>query len=388
MNRETVIGLFAGIGGIETGLHRAGYRTELLCEVDPDAQRVLKYHFPDVELVSDVRKLRSLPKVDIVAAGFPCQDLSQAGKTAGIAGRQSGLVGEVFRLLQYSETAPRWLLLENVPFMLQLQRGRAMHVLVSALEELGYMWAYRVVDARAFGLPQRRQRVLLLASRTEDPRAVLFHGSEEEPSPPDADKVACGFYWTEGLKGLGWAVDAVPTLKGGSTIGIPSPPAIRLPHDRSIVTPNIRDAERLQGFDAGWTLPAVEDEKRKNGPRWRLVGNAVSVPVAKWLGERLQRPVRYNATKDRALPKGAAWPRAAWGRSAQAYRADLTMWPVRMEYCHLAEFLMYPTAPLSERATAGFLGRVRTSETLRFPVGFKTDVARHLRNIRRVNLSS
>src|SRR5262249_5091425 len=150
---------------------------------------------------------------------------------------------DVFRLLARPGTGPRWLLLENVPFMLQLQRGKAMSFLITALEGLGYAWAYRIVDTRAFGLPQRRLRVLLLASRTEDPRSVLFHGDVVPPQDDEPDKVACGFYWTEGQTGLGWAVDAVPTLKGGSTIGIPSPPAIRLPHDRMIVTPDIRDAE-------------------------------------------------------------------------------------------------------------------------------------------------
>jgi DNA (cytosine-5)-methyltransferase 1 len=381
MDRKA-IGLFAGIGGIELGLHLAGFETELLCEIDKGAQRVLSRQFPGVPIVKDVRDLRVLPKVDLVAAGFPCQDLSQAGRTAGISGRHSGLVAEVFKLLGQVGSAPTWLLLENVPFMLQLQRGQAMRFLVDALEELDYSWAYRIVDTRAFGLPQRRQRVLLLASRAEDPRNVLFHGSESEPPRPEADNVACGFYWTEGLTGLGWAVDAVPTLKGGSTVGIPSPPAIRLAHDRSLVTPDIRDAERLQGFHPDWTLPAVEDDKRRNGPRWRLVGNAVSVPVAKWVGERLGHPLPYDDRLDAPLPRGAPWPRAAWGKEGKVYRANLTVWPVQSESQHLAEFLRYPSAHLSERATAGFLKRIRASTTLRFPRGFKSDVADHLRRVR------
>jgi DNA (cytosine-5)-methyltransferase 1 len=378
-----VVGLFAGIGGIERGLHLAGFHSEMLCEIDAAAQRVLAHNFPGTPVVTDVRELRSLPKAEIVTAGFPCQDLSQAGKTAGIRGRHSGLVAEVFRLLSRPTTRPRWLLLENVPFMLQLERGRAMRFLVESLEELGYAWAYRVVDARAFGLPQRRQRVLLLASRIEDPRTVLFHGNESEPTPSNPEKVACGFYWTEGLKGLGWAVDAVPTLKGGSTVGIPSPPAIRMPRDRMIVTPEIRDAERLQGFSADWTLPAMDGDNRRNGPRWRLVGNAVSVPVAKWLGDRLRDPMPYDDRNDTLLSTDARWPRTAWGQKGKAHRADLSMWPLKLEYQHLDEFLLYPTAPLSERATAGFLKRVKSSTSLRFPKGFKRDIASHLGRMRR-----
>lgn len=238
-------GLFAGVGGIELGLEKAGWTTELLCELDESAQRVLSAGFPGVPLVADVRMLRSLPRVELVAAGFPCQDLSQAGKTAGINGRQSGLVDEVFRLVDHRR-APTWLLIENVSFMLHLDGGRAMAHLTNRLSELGFAWAYRVVDARSFGLPQRRQRVILLASKTEDPGPVLLSQVARSNEQLESHGRACGFYWTEGLRGLGWAVDAVPTLKGGSTIGIPSPPAIWLP-DGSIKTPEIRDAGAPSG---------------------------------------------------------------------------------------------------------------------------------------------
>ena len=89
------------------------------------------------------------------------------------------------------------------------------------------------------------------------------------------DDSVCGFYWTEGLRGLGWAIDAVPTLKGGSTLGIPSPPAIWIQGQRTSPTnPDIRDAERLQGFPSDWTEVARENGGR--GARWKLVGNAVS----------------------------------------------------------------------------------------------------------------
>src|SRR5207253_11085729 len=178
MNRNksetmTSVGLFAGIGGIELGLSRAGHSTKMICEIDPGAREVLKSGF-GLDVEPDVRKLGAFPKVDLITAGFPCQDLSQAGRTAGIAGNQSRLIGEVFKRLRSRANGPRWLLLENVPFMLQLQRGKAMRYLVDELEELGFTWAYRVVNARAFGVPQRRQRVLVLASRSEDPRPVLF----------------------------------------------------------------------------------------------------------------------------------------------------------------------------------------------------------------------
>lgn len=122
-----VAGLFAGIGGFELGLLRAGHETVVLCENDPAAKAVLEARFPDIDIVPDVRDLRELPSdTDMIAAGFPCQDLSQAGDTRGIKGARSGLVSDVFRLLETHEVP--WLLLENVPFMLQLGRGSAMRI--------------------------------------------------------------------------------------------------------------------------------------------------------------------------------------------------------------------------------------------------------------------
>lgn len=380
MAGPSVVALFAGIGGLEYGFARRGWRTALHCEIDQGARAVLAERFPTVENVPDVRDLRALPSgVDLVTAGFPCQDLSQAGRTQGIAGERSGLVDEVFRLLSRKRGGPTWLLLENVPFMLRLQRGQAMRHLTAELERLGFGWAYRVVDARAFGLPQRRSRVLLLASRTEDPRDVLF-GMDEGPRPDDdPDTRACGFYWTEGTRGLGWAVDATPTLKGGSTIGIASPPAIRLVGG-GIVTPGITDAERLQGFPAGWTEPATTVAGVRPGHRWRLVGNAVSTRTSEWIADLLAAPSPYDPTLDGPeLGPHDTWPTAAWGRNGRNCAVEVSAWPVRLPYDHLQEFVEAPK-PLSVRATAGFLRRARGS-ALRFVDGFLDDVEAHLRTV-------
>jgi len=375
----TIAGLFAGIGGIERGLHQAGHATNLLCEIDEGAARVLAKRFPDSRLVRDVRELKSVGSVDVVTAGFPCQDLSQAGRTAGIGGRNSGLVGHVFRLLDANKKGPRWLMLENVSFMLQLDRGRGMRFLVDELESRGYSWAYRVVDTQAFGLPQRRQRVILLASKTEDPRDVLFVDDAQPLQTPFSNDTWCGFYWTEGRGGLGWAIDSVPTLKGGSTIGIPSPPAIWNPGDGSITTPDLRDTERLQGFTAGWTQPALEADGVRAGHRWKLVGNAVSVPVARWVGQRLARPGRFDESRvGETVRAGVSWPRAAFGeRGRDPKTVAVSMWPVAIARDPLAKFLKHPLTPLSHRATAGFLARALEGN-LRFEQGFIEAVKQHV----------
>jgi len=373
-----VAGLFAGIGGIERGLHRAGHETGLLCENDPPAMAVLSERFAQSKLHSDIRSLDALPPdTELVTAGFPCQDLSQAGQTAGIAGARSGLVGEVIRLLEKAQ--PTWVLLENVPFMLQLGRGMAMEVIVRAFEELGYKWAYRVVDTRSFGLPQRRRRVYFVASRSEDPRTILFADEAEEPNPPaEYRSYACGFYWTEGVRGLGWAVDAVPTLKGGSAVGIPSPPAILLPSGE-VVKPDIRDAERLQGFPVDWTVPA--EAAGKKSFRWKLVGNAVSVPAAEWLGERFLEPGAVRPFEIWPFKVGMPWPTAAWNVGDGRFVVNASEWPKRYESSHLADFLSYDPQPLSVRATAGFLSRTQKGR-LRFPPGFIQAVEAHLERIK------
>ncbi|MBX9933344.1 MAG: DNA cytosine methyltransferase [Methylobacterium sp.] len=370
-----VAGLFAGIGGLEAGLARAGHSCLVLNEILPAARAVLDARFDSVDKSDDVRAMADLPAgTELVAAGFPCQDLSQAGLTQGLGGQRSALVEEVFRLAARSR--PRWILLENVPFMLQLGRGAAMRTIIAALEELGYLWAWRVVDTNGFGLPQRRERVYLLASRDGDPADVLMADDNPLERPVTAlGQLAHGFYWTEGRGGLGWAVDAIPTLKNGSTIGIPSQPAILLPDGR-IIKPDIRDAERMQGFQEDWTMPA--ERVVRTGMRWGLVGNAVSVPVAHWIGRRLLDPGKYDRDRDRHLPMSGTLPKAARFDGTRRHAVAISTDPLGIRSKPLATFLRHEGEPLSVRATAGFLSRTRVA-TLRFPPGFIAAVEAHLR---------
>jgi len=380
----TVAGLFAGIGGLEQGLKAAGGKAALLCEYWPPAMAVLQDQFRDVPLHPDIRTLGSLPEVDVVTAGFPCTDLSQAGRTAGIHGTASGLVKQLFKLLKGAN--PRWVVIENVRNMLVLDSGRAMSFLAAELEELHYHWAYRLVDSRFTGVPQRRQRVILVASKDEDPSRVLFAddaGDLSEATDPRFEDDAFGFYWTEGNTGLGWARDAVPTLKGGSGLGIPSSPAIWIPADptgRAIVTPSIEHAERMQGFPAGWTKAALE--VGKPGQRWKLVGNAVTVDVAKWLGYRLVQPGEFDTARGTLLKESDKWPNAAWGYSGSRWSAPMSLWPEHRRYQHLLNLLDRENlTPLSYKATAGFHSRIERS-SLRTREGFKLAIKEHAEAMR------
>jgi DNA (cytosine-5)-methyltransferase 1 len=362
-----IAGLFAGIGGAELGLATAGHEARLLVENHPPARHVLRARFPGTTLEDDVRDLSSLPAaVELVVAGFPCQDLSSVGQKVGIGGSRSGLVAEVFRLLRTSDVP--WVVLENVPFLLSLDQGRAMSLVTQELTALGYSWAYRVLDSMAFGLPQRRNRWYLVASRTGDPRDVLL--VSDVPAARETTRYqdhTCGFYWTEGRRAFGWTVDGVPPVKCGSSLGVPSPPALRRP-DGSFRLPDIRDAERLQGFPVDWTAPVEQVARR--GERWRLVGNAISVPVAGWIGRQLVAPGRYDPSHDRPLG-GQPWPRrAAWAtRDGVVHGADVGPWPVWYPRPSLTDFLQFDGTPLSRRAALGFLHRTGRG-TLRFPDGF------------------
>ena len=173
----------------------------------------------------------------------------------------------------------------------------------------------------------------------------------------------------------------MPTLKGGSTIGIPSPPAIWNPRDGSFTTPEIRDAERLQGFEANWTLPALEIKNVRRGHRWKLVGNAVSVPVSRWVGERLARPGEFDECRvsERVQP-GMSWPKAAFGRKGIESRAvTVSMWPMNYPRKHLSDFIQYPRVPLSARAASGFKSRLDVSP-LNYPDEFGHALTQYVRH--------
>lgn len=364
---KRLVSLFAGIGGFELGFQSQGITTTMACEIDPVAQHVLRANMPDLKIVDDVRDMRTLPeRTDILCAGFPCQDISTIGVKTGLSGDRSSLVKEVFRLLQAKQV--EWVIFENVPNMLFLRQGEAIRTIVDTLEELGYSWAYRMIDSLAF-LPQRRRRVFVVASLHYDPRNVLLSGnSANELGLITSDKFCepCGFYWTEGKYAIGLYQNAIPTLKVGSTIGIPSPPAIAFP-DGTIGSPDIRDAERLQGFPEDWTKSA--EEITKPNARWRLVGNAVTVDVISWIARKIVNPEHYDATKDILIKEGGKWANAGWGNKEHRYSSSVSMYPVTREEVSLSSFLKHPCKPLSYKAVKGFENRL-TSGTVHSPQFF------------------
>jgi len=352
-----VVGLFAGIGGLELGFTRAGgFEPVLMAEMDPFCQAVLRQRFC-TSIVGDVRDIATLPRCDVLLAGFPCQPYSQAGRTLGWSSGGPH-VREIFRLLDTSFEPPH-VVLENVPFLVHLHHGEALRQILQGLEHRGYLWAYRIVDTSAFGIPQRRRRFILLASRTLNPAAILLE-QDESAGPGDAGRAnTIGFYWTEGNRGIGWAVNAVPPLKVGSALGIASPPAFWVKRSGGIYVPSIRGAELLQGFDMDWTsleAPGIVPAKH----RWRMVGNAVSVPVAEWLARRML------LAPDRKVPgtllrHDSGLPKAAFFDGCGRQRAEVGVFPLLRPLPSLPAFLRRQYIPLSRSATRGFRQRYERS---------------------------
>lgn len=188
------ISLFSGAGGFEIGLERAGIETIIQCEIDKFCLSVLQKHYPNVPKVKDVRNFLqayqtclqgrcgamdsqcylspiqcirehteqgySIGSADIIYGGFPCQDISQAGRRVGLNGERSGLWFEFLNIVR--ELQPKWLLIENVRGLLTSNKGRDLATILMGLEKCGYEWGYRILDAQYFGVPQRRRRIYIV----------------------------------------------------------------------------------------------------------------------------------------------------------------------------------------------------------------------------------
>lgn len=164
MKTLNLLSLFAGIGGFELGLERSGgFRTVAQCEIDPYCNKVLAKHWPEVKRYGDIRELTAARlaadgiTVDAICGGFPCQDISNAGKCAGIEGERSGLWSEYARLV--GELRPRVVFVENVSALL----GRGLGRVLGDLAALGYDAVWHCIPAGNIGAPHERDRLWIVA---------------------------------------------------------------------------------------------------------------------------------------------------------------------------------------------------------------------------------
>jgi DNA (cytosine-5)-methyltransferase 1 len=170
----TGVSLFAGVGGFDLAMQRQGVKVVASVEIDKKCNEVLAKHFPNASQFTDVTEVKGedlinagfTPSTGIITGGFPCQDLSVAGKRAGLAGERSGLFWEIARLVE--ETQTEYFIIENVPGLLSSNEGKDFGVVVGTMADLGYSVGWRVLDAQHFGVPQRRRRVFIVGRRTPD----------------------------------------------------------------------------------------------------------------------------------------------------------------------------------------------------------------------------
>lgn len=161
MTSIKVLDLFSGIGGFSRGFENAGeFRTVAFCEIDPHAQKVLKKHWPEVPIIDDVRKIRGedFSGVEVICGGFPCQDISVAGKQRGINEEtRSGLWIEYKRIIK--EINPRWVIIENVRNLL----SNGLAIVLQDLHEIGYDAEWEIISARSVGACHLRERAWIVA---------------------------------------------------------------------------------------------------------------------------------------------------------------------------------------------------------------------------------
>jgi len=324
--------LFTGVGGFDLGLERAGHTIAFQCEADAKCREVLRRHWPEVPIYEDVVTCNPTEPTDLLCGGFPCQDLSVAGKRAGLAGERSGLFFEAARIADAFLGDGGWLLIENVPGLLSSQGGRDFGIVLSTLRELGFLdGAWRVLDSRYFGVPQRRRRVFVLARRARGRRAaeVLLEpesgGGDFEASRAKGKGAArtfgVGVAGTLGasghtgrsrpddLDGHGAFVAPAVTSKWRKGSGGPagdecqnlvSGPLTRrygkgintTLDDGAIICSSpdpdrVREAARVPRRVDGDLMCAIDP--KPDGPRYAQMGNAVTVQVAEWIGHRLTK---------------------------------------------------------------------------------------------------
>jgi len=182
MNNLTGVSLFAGVGGFDLAMERQGVNVVAAVDIDKKCQDLLVKQFPNTKIFDDVTELKGSdligagfnPSAGIITGGFPCQDVSVAGKRAGLAGARSGLFWEVARIVE--ETQTEYFVLENVPGLLSSNDGKDFGVVIGTLADLGYSVSWRLLDAQYFGVPQRRKRIFIAGRRAINGSAaeILF----------------------------------------------------------------------------------------------------------------------------------------------------------------------------------------------------------------------
>jgi len=287
-----IASFFAGIGGFDLGFERVGAKIVFQCEIDKFCRSVLKKHWAGVFLAGDIKNVssRDIPKsAKIWTGGFPCQDVSLAnqGKRKGLRGERTGLFFEFVRLVERKR--PSWIILENVPGLLNSNNGEDFRTILDTLGKLGYGVSWRIFDAKYFGTPQRRRRVYIVASyRNLSSAEILFEKTtgqavlrsalgEKDTNPKRLKKhsESSSLYSIQHAT-IGRKPEAGPQAKGfrndGETYTLDS-------RGSADVICKTNDAFRVRKTSRIST--------KLDSARYRAIGNAVCVPVVEWIALRI-----------------------------------------------------------------------------------------------------
>ena len=280
------VALFAGIHGFK-GFDDAGMETVAFVEIDKDCQRVLRRHYPHTIILDDVQTAgkHNLPECDVISFGSPCQDLSIAGKRAGLGGERSGLFFEAIRIIK--ELRPAFAVWENVPNAISSNAGRDFLSILSAFRSVGACdICWRVLDAQHFGVPQRRRRLFLVADfRGDRAGQILIESSSSYGDTPTRQKAREG---NTGITGTLTASGAREISGRANELDFIVTAATQKNTVRRL-TPT--ECERLMGFPDGYTAVDKNSKPISDSARYRMLGNSVVVNVTRWIGERIVKAI-------------------------------------------------------------------------------------------------
>jgi len=291
----------SGIEAATMAWHILGWEPAFFSEIEQFPREVLAHHYPEVPCHGDFTTIREddYGSIELLVGGTPCQSFSIAGLRGGMDDERGNLALEFIKLAQ--RKWPKWVVWENVPGVLSSNGGRDFGSFLGALAEIGYGFAYRVLDAQYFGVAQRRRRVFVVGYLGDWRRAaaVLFERESLSGNPAPirekGEKVAPDAEISSGSDPeLMATLCAKDNEKWGCNQWVDEGKAIICPtpnrHGVRRLTPT--ECERLQGFPDGFTQIPYRNkpaDKCPDGPRYKALGNSMAVPVMRWIGERIQQ---------------------------------------------------------------------------------------------------
>ena len=288
MTSEFVYGsVCSGIEATSIAWKDLGWRCAFLSEIAEFPRALLKQRFSEVPLHGDFTTIEKgmYEQIDLLCGGVPCQSFSLAGDRRGMDDSR-GLLALQFAKLA-SRLRPRWTFIENVPGLLSSNKGIDFSSILSSLAELGYGVCWRVLDAKDFGVPQRRKRLFIIGYLGDwrPSAAVLFESKSLCRYTPQSQETKP---YANALTANGVGAGGGPddnSAQGNHLIafsakGISSEPD-------SVRRLTVIETERLQGLPDNWTQVSFHGKPAADSHRYKAVGNSMAVPVISWLGKRI-----------------------------------------------------------------------------------------------------